>query len=252
LFRTGAVNLVRAAAMRHTARMPTSLAETVRRHDPDRFFCALLAPAAMRETLFTLYAFNHELARALEAASEPGLALIRLHWWREVVQGADRRHEVATPLRAALSDGALPAEDLLAMIDMREAEIEPAGTMQALCDRQMQGPGSLAVAAGRALGAEARLLPRLRMLGAGYGVAGTLRNALSRRGRTELPGDHQALASAGLTLLGEAAPLPASCMAAALPAVLARRDLRRLPGFVQQRGLADRLAVLWAACRRMA
>jgi hypothetical protein len=41
-------------------------------------------------------------------------------------------------------------------------------------------------------------------------------------------------------------------MAAALPAVLARRDLRRLPGFVQQRGLADRLAVLWAACRRMA
>ena len=37
----------------------------------------------------TLYAFNHELARAREAVSEPPLALIRLQWWREVVEGPD-------------------------------------------------------------------------------------------------------------------------------------------------------------------
>ena len=75
-----------------------SLADLVRRHDPDRYFCTLFAPAAAREALFTLYAFNHELARAREVTREPGLALIRLQWWREVVEGAVRQHEVARPL----------------------------------------------------------------------------------------------------------------------------------------------------------
>ena len=60
----------------------------VRRHDPDRFLTALFAPPEKRDALLTLYAFNHELARAREVASEPPLALIRLQWWREVVEGA--------------------------------------------------------------------------------------------------------------------------------------------------------------------
>ena len=68
-----------------------------------------------------LYAFNHELARAREVASEPMLALIRLQWWREVVEGTRRRHEVAGPLGAALDTGVLRAEDLAGMIDGREA-----------------------------------------------------------------------------------------------------------------------------------
>jgi len=38
----------------------------VRRVDPDRYLTALFAPPARREALFTLYAFNHELARARE------------------------------------------------------------------------------------------------------------------------------------------------------------------------------------------
>ena len=74
----------------------------------------------------TLYAFNHELARAREVVSEPPLALIRLQWWREVVEGAYRRHEVAEPLRAAVDAGELDRGDLLRLIDAREAEAEPA------------------------------------------------------------------------------------------------------------------------------
>ena len=73
-------------------------AELVRRHDPDRFLTVLFAPPARREALFVLYAFNHELARARAVVSEPMLALIRLQWWREVVQGTAKRHEVATNL----------------------------------------------------------------------------------------------------------------------------------------------------------
>ena len=70
--------------------MDATLAALVRQHDPDRFLTALFAPAAQRDALLALYAFNHELARAREVASEPTLALIRLQWWREVVDGAAR------------------------------------------------------------------------------------------------------------------------------------------------------------------
>src|SRR5918997_5524748 len=84
-----------------------SLAEFVRRHDPDRFLCALFAPAARRDALFALIAFNHELARAREAARNPMAALIRLQWWRDAVEEAPagkaaRRHEVAEPLARAI------------------------------------------------------------------------------------------------------------------------------------------------------
>jgi 15-cis-phytoene synthase len=66
--------------------MNQTMAALVRRHDPDRFLTSLFAPPEKRDALLTLYAFNHELARAREAVSEPPLALIRLQWWREVVE----------------------------------------------------------------------------------------------------------------------------------------------------------------------
>ena len=86
--------------------MNEAIAALVRRHDPDRFLTALFAPPDRRDALLTLYAFNHELARAREVASEPPLALIRLQWWREVVEGEPKRHEVATPLSEAIAAGA--------------------------------------------------------------------------------------------------------------------------------------------------
>ncbi len=249
------------------------LAELVRRHDPDRFLTALFAPADRRPTLFTLYAFNHELARAREVASEPMLALIRLQWWREVVEGADRRHEVATPLSRALAEGALDRADLVALIAARETEAEPAiPTLDAWRDFLLCGAGGLAVAAGRLLGAPEPEL--LRPLGAAYGAAGMLRSvaALAAQRRCLLPVDvlaaHglvpegvvlnpadpallpalRALAAEGRRLLeqGSGLRLPPSALAAGLPAVLARRDLRRGIPSPGPRGLGDRLAVTWA------
>src|ERR1700679_3155681 len=90
-----------------TIAMNETIAGLVRRHDPDRFLTALFAPPARRDALLTLYAFDLELARAREATSEPHLTLIRLHWWREVVEGAHRRHEVATALATLLDQGLL-------------------------------------------------------------------------------------------------------------------------------------------------
>src|ERR1700684_858257 len=102
--------------------MNQAIAELVRRYDPDRFLTALFAPPDKRDALLTLYAFNHELARAREVVSEPPLALIRLQWWREVVEGAHRRHEVADPLTAAIEAGLLRPADLLPLIEARELE----------------------------------------------------------------------------------------------------------------------------------
>ena len=171
--------------------MNEAIAALVRRHDPDRFLTALFAPPDRRDALLTLYAFNHELARAREVVSEPPLALIRLQWWREVIEGAHRRHEVAEPLRAALDAGELDRGDLLRLIDAREAEAEPAfQTMIEWRDYLLAGAGGVAVAAGRLLGAPDP--ETLRPMGAAYGIAGLLRSisAHSRQGRCLLPVGH--------------------------------------------------------------
>ncbi len=122
----------------------------VRRADPDRFLTALFAPAAKREALFTLYAFNHEIARAREATTEPMMALIRLQWWREVVEGARKAHEVATPLSALLGSGVLDPADLISMLDAREAtELDTVASWRAWL---LAGPGALAAAAAATIG----------------------------------------------------------------------------------------------------
>ncbi|HEX3350270.1 MAG TPA: squalene/phytoene synthase family protein [Acetobacteraceae bacterium] len=253
-------------------------AATVRRHDPDRFLTALFAPAVHREPLFLLYAFNHELARAREIASQPTLALIRLQWWREVVEGAVRRHELATPLGEALAAGRLDRGELLTMIAGREVEADESVPTRAEWRLFIHSSaGALAAAAARALGGDGAVVERVRALGAAYGVAGQLRSIglLARYGRCQLPED--VLAEHGLTthavLATPDAPavrsvrdvlaadgqswidagrgrFPAGEVAAALPGVLARRDLARLDAPLRPRGVGDRLAVITAAMRR--
>ncbi len=257
--------------------MPPALsapAALVRQHDPDRFLATLFAPAIAREALFVLYAFNHEIARAPEVASEPALALIRLAWWREVIAGAARFHEVAMPLAALIAEGRLERPALLALVAARENEVEPDfPTIAAWRAHLFAGAGTLAALAGRLLGAEAE--PALLRFGAAYGAAGILRSIPfhARRGRVLLPADLLAthgLSPASVAAAPEAAqlrpvrrtlareaqawlvearahPLPRAALPAALPAVFARGDLRRLGLSQRPRFLSARLAVLAAS-----
>jgi 15-cis-phytoene synthase len=262
--------------------MLSAIGEIVRRHDPDRFITALFAPPEKREALFLLYAFNHELARAREVASQPTLALIRLQWWREVVEGEAKRHELATPLLGAIEAGTLDRAALLTMIEGREVEAEAViPTRAEWHDYLRRTAGVLMGEAGRALGAPEAMLARLATLGTAYGAAGVLRSvtALARHERCLLPAD--ALAASGLVpeavtsdpeseqaaavrraLAEEIHPLlrqakgltlPRGALAAVLPAVLARRDLDRLRRgrpIPPVRGLGDRVAVFRAAVTR--
>ncbi len=276
------VKLAGSRGVRHVGGMLSALGASVRRHDPDRFLATLFAPPATRETLFALYAFNHELARAREAASEPTLALIRLQWWREVVEGATKRHEVATPLAAEIAAGRLDRAALLGLVDGREAEAGPIATRAAWHDYLRMTAGGLMAEAGRVLGAPAAMHGRLATIGTAYGAAGVLRSvvAVAAQGRCVLP--EEVLATHGLTqeaviadplappvqetcralaleclpLLRQAGGLavPPAARAAALPAVLARRDLARLARgrpALRDRGLGDRLAVLRAGMAGM-
>ena len=208
--------------------------------------------------------------------ANPALALIRLQWWREVVEGAPRSHEVATPLTVALAAGEIQPGPLLHMIEARETEAEAEfSTLAAWSAWLERGAGSLAVAAAQVLGAPVDALARMRNLGAGTGLAGQLRNlpALAGAGRCLLPMDVLAehglspdsvvagvppgallpvrgkLVPVGLAMLGEPRACPREWVAAGLTAVLARRDLRRTCPPARQRGIADRSAVMQAAWR---
>ena len=247
----------------------TDFSARIRAIDPDRFLAGLFVPSEKRDAYFLLCAFNHELARAREVASLGMLALIRLQWWREVVEGTHRRHEVAEPLSEALAAGVFDRASLLAMIDAREAEADDGiADLASLTSYLEGGAGGFAVAAGRLLGAGEADMARLRRLGAVYGLAGVLLNvaALARQERCLLPQDVLAahrltvhdiihdpraaapavaeLSALGLRWFSEArGRMPRAVIAAGLPTILAARDLRR---GVYRRLFGDRAALTMA------
>ena len=97
----------------------------VRRVDVDRWLSTrFVVDAVQRADLVALYAFDHELTRALSVTSNALLAEIRLTWWREMLDEAYdgrpvRHHPVAQALSATILRRNLPREPLEDMIDGR-------------------------------------------------------------------------------------------------------------------------------------
>lgn len=129
----------------------SALAAGLRRHDRDRYQTALFAPPDRREALFALYSFNYEIARARESVREPMMGLMRLQWWRdaldEIHAGAPpRRHEILTPLAAAIAAHRLSQEHFKALLDTRARDMDDTP------------PASLAALEAYAAGSSSRLL----------------------------------------------------------------------------------------------
>ncbi len=204
----------------------------VQRHDPDRFACLLFAPPAARETLATLYAFNHELARAREVASQPPLALIRLRWWQEVVEGANRAHPVARAVSAALAAGRLNRDALDRMVEARMREADDIWDDATWFAYLRDTGGLLMREAARVSTTQLPEALDLLALGAGVAAVGLLRNraAHATQGRVTFPQGRDAawVAAEARLLLGPARPWPEKLVAATLPVLLARRWLTRL------------------------
>ena len=149
----------------------------VRRADPDRYFSALFAPPDKRGFLFTLYAFNHEIARIAETVREPMLGAIRLEWWRETVEsascGAPRDHDVARALAAIFSARPLPLDLFEAIIAARafDSSADTFPDFAALETYIDATSGNLMRLAAKILGVEIDV----RDAGLAYGLAGLLR-----------------------------------------------------------------------------
>ncbi len=84
----------------------------VREGDRDRYLSVLFAAEAKRPALFSLYAFNVEVARVRDLIHEPMPGEIRLQWWRDAI------------LSEAPAVGNPVAEALIRTI--REYELPPA------------------------------------------------------------------------------------------------------------------------------
>ena len=157
----------------------STLGESLRRDDRDRFVCALFAPAGVRESLFALYGFDREIGRVVESHREPMLARIRLQWWRDalprIVAGSPPRHPIAESLAAAIRAHGLGQEGFDRLLDAYDAEIDgPPADMTALatCAANIEGSvtdlaldvlgGSAAREAGRHTAIAWWLVQRLR------------------------------------------------------------------------------------------
>ncbi len=161
---------------------PASLAARVRAVDPDRYATVLFAPAATRPALFALVAFNHEIARVREVVSEPVLGQIRLHWWREALEGiyagAPPAHDVARALADALALGRLERAILERMIEARERDLaeEPPARIEELLSYAQDTAGGLIELMLQALDADVPAAREAgRAIGAAYALVGLAR-----------------------------------------------------------------------------
>jgi phytoene synthase len=242
------------------------VAALVRRHDRDRFQTVLFAPAARREALFALYAFNYEIARVRESVAQPTLGRIRLQWWRERIAaafdgGPVGRHIVVEPLKDVIRELALTRAHFDRLVDARERDLddEPLGTLAALEDYAEASSARLVHLALEILGVRDPVAGECGLhVGIAYSLAGLLRampfqarigrrfiptDIAARTGLTEqdyralrgTPGLRAATAELAAAASGhlDAArahrgKIPGSALPALLPAVLAERSLTRL------------------------
>ena len=82
--------------------------QQVRSYDYHNYLCLLHLPPAMRKAAFTFRAFNVETAKAMDVVSDPRKGLMRLLWWKDVVDkvcaGKKVEHPVALALSSVLSE----------------------------------------------------------------------------------------------------------------------------------------------------
>lgn len=154
------------------------LAEAKRR-DPDRYLCALFAPADRRDDLLTLLLFNDELARIPGAVTQPMTGMIRLQWWRDAVDELltgrpPRRHPVVEALEPVLAAGRVAPNTLHALIDAREPALDqPAAELGWLEGYAQATGGELSRAWYTALGGRSSSQAHgAAAIGAAYGLLG--------------------------------------------------------------------------------
>lgn len=173
-------------------------AQTVRRLDHDAYLMCLFAPAAHREALFSLFAFNVEVAKTAEVVTQPMLGQIRLQWWRETIDdlaaGRPARHDAVAPLARPLAEGRLSRALFERVIDARERDLDPAlpASLDALEAYAEATSGSVVQLMLELLGAQGAAAQGVgKHVGIARALVGLLRAVPfhARQGRVYLPQD---------------------------------------------------------------
>lgn len=176
------------------------VADLAHRHDPDRWWATLWAPADSRPHLHALIAFAAEIARIRDVVSDPLPGEVRVRWWADMLAG--RRggegagHPIAACLAEAISRFGLPLDRFDRLLEARIFDLydDPMPTVPELetyCDDTAGDLTALMahVLAGRDVSAEAGAA--LTAAGRAWGLTGLLRAFAfhASRGQIFLPQD---------------------------------------------------------------
>ncbi|MDX8434047.1 phytoene/squalene synthase family protein [Mesorhizobium abyssinicae] len=263
--------------------------DAVRASDHDRYLSALYAPADKRDALFSLYAFNAEIASVRDRIHEPLPGEVRLQWWRDVIAAendAETGHPIADALRATIAANRLPKPAFDNMLEARIFDLYD-DVMRSRTDLEGYcGETAAALIQLAAMVLDPQEAPRFAELAGRAGCAQAITGLLlllplhRRRGQCFVPADILAAAgssseefvkadggpgaqravAAMIALAREhlsafergAAALPASLRPAFLPLVLTRAYLGKMEGRSPLDGAA-RLSALrrhWLLLRR--
>lgn len=168
-------------------------AALVREADRDRYLATLFAPAAQRDGLFALYAFNIEIARVRDVAREPMPGEIRLQWWREVLSGERdgeaTAHPVAAALMEALKRHGIKAERLIGIVDAHTFDLydDPMATLDELDNYAVMTQSALLdVAIDMLVGGGPDAMMLVRSAGIASTIAGILTGLARHSARRQL------------------------------------------------------------------
>ena len=113
----------------------------VRTQDPDRYLLSMFYGPEVRAHLWSLYAFNHEIAKTREVVTDTNIGLIRLQWWRDALaefyeKNEVKKHDVMTGLAAVIWRYNLPRDVFDHLIYAREFDLEDRqpGSLEGLCN----------------------------------------------------------------------------------------------------------------------
>jgi 15-cis-phytoene synthase len=228
--------------------------QMVRDEDRDRFLATLFAPAHVRPALFSIYAFDIEIAHISARVSEPLAGEVRLQWWRDVITGVSREQAGGSPVAAALIEtiGRYTLPDGI-FADLIEAQRDalyrnPVETIDEFEHWASKTHGGIVALAARILsGGEDSGLDHLSE------HAGIALACMKSAAPGENFSDFRDLADRNLALVRASLPAPAAqTNAAFLPLALVRPTLREIGKSGAMLPQWRRQWILWRASRNLA
>jgi len=193
------------------------------------YYSVRLSPAPLQDALALLHAWHQTLDNVATEVSDPGVARLKLQWWREELERSldgNPQHPLTEALAPLVEQFRLPATPFLEQADHVESRIRQLrpGDFQALEHWLEQGQGALAELLARCHGVDdEHRIRQARRHGGFWGGVFLLRDygALRRQGFEPLPEGQTSPRAWGEHLQTR---LPSPRDAAPLPPVIAMRS----------------------------